>query len=53
VAGGPLTRRDRVESRQAVGLTPNCWRNQRENALGAAKPSSSEISVSENRSIAR
>ena len=30
-----------------VGVTPNRVRNHRENALGAANPSSSETSVSE------
>ena len=37
----------RPEARQSEGLTPNRWRNHRENALGEVKPSRSETSVSE------
>src|SRR5829696_1123824 len=38
---------------QPVGLRPNRLRNQREKALGAAKPSWQETSVSDRRSLAR
>jgi hypothetical protein len=34
-------------ARHSVGLTPKRWRNHREKALGAVKPSSSDTSVSE------